>query len=357
MPSQFASKLIAWQAAHGRHDLPWQATRDPYRIWLAEVMLQQTQVATVLPYFGRFLEHFPDVESLAAASIDAVMTAWAGLGYYSRARNLHHCAQLIVARHGGRFPDSAEALAELPGIGRSTAAAIVAFAHGTRAAILDGNVKRVMARHFGIDGYPGESVVERQLWRLAESQLPDADVGAYTQGLMDLGAMVCTRRAPRCDACPVRASCVALRDGRVAELPKPRPARARPVREAAVAVIRDPAGSVLFERRAPTGVWGGLLSAPEFDVALTDAELERAIEQRYGVQVETEGRVEAVRHDFTHFTLVIHPRLVRVVGSAAVSEGGAIWCADVELGTAPLPAPMRRIVLALARRGSAAAVT
>ena len=192
MPSQFASNLIAWQAAHGRHDLPWQATRDPYRIWLAEVMLQQTQVATVLPYFGRFLEHFPDVESLAAASIDAVMTAWAGLGYYSRARNLHHCAQLIVARHGGRFPDSAEALAELPGIGRSTAAAIVAFAHGTRAAILDGNVKRVMARHFGIDGYPGESVVERQLWRLAESQLPDADVGAYTQGLMDLGAMVAT---------------------------------------------------------------------------------------------------------------------------------------------------------------------
>ncbi len=168
-------------------------------------MLQQTQVATVLPYCGRFIERFPDVESLAAASLDAVMTAWAGLGYYSRARNLHRCAQLIVARHGGRFPDSAEALAQLPGIGRSTAAAIAAFAHGTRAAILDGNVKRVMARHFGIDGYPGESVVERQLWRLAESQLPDADVGAYTQGLMDLGAMVCTRRAPRCDACPVRA--------------------------------------------------------------------------------------------------------------------------------------------------------
>jgi len=355
MPPKFASRLITWQATDGRHDLPWQGTRDPYRIWLAEVMLQQTQVATVLPYFTRFLERFADVESLAAASLDAVMRAWAGLGYYSRARNLHRCAQVIVTRHAGRFPDSPEALAQLPGIGRSTAAAIAAFAHGVRAPILDGNVKRVMARHFGVEGYPG--AVERQLWQLAESQLPDSDIGAYTQGLMDLGATLCTRRAPRCDACPVRGSCVALRDGRVAELPTPRRARERRVRETSVALIRDSAGALLFERRPPTGVWGGLLSAPEFDAALTDAELASAIEQRYGVMVEPEGRAATVRHDFTHFTLVMHPRLLRLAGSTRVSEGGAVWCAVAEFVAVPLPAPMRRIVLALARHGAPAPVT
>ena len=357
MPSKFASRLIAWQATDGRHDLPWQRTRDPYRIWLAEVMLQQTQVATVLPYFTRFVERFPDIESLAAASLDAVMRVWAGLGYYSRARNLHRCAQVIVTQHGGRFPDSPETLAQLPGIGRSTAAAIAAFAYGAHAPILDGNVKRVMARHFGVEGYPGASAIERQLWQLAESQLPDADIGAYTQGLMDLGATLCTRRAPRCETCPVRASCVALREGRVAELPTPRPARARRVCETAVALIRDSAGALLLERRPPTGVWGSLLSAPEFDLALADAELERAIEQRYGVEVEIEGRMDAVRHDFTHFTLVIHPRLVRVVGSAMVSETAAVWCAVAEFVSAPLPAPMRRIVLALARHDAPAPVT
>jgi A/G-specific adenine glycosylase len=265
MPSKFASRLIAWQATDGRHDLPWQRTLDPYRIWLAEVMLQQTQVATVLPYFRRFVERFPDLESLAAASLDAVMRAWAGLGYYSRARNLHRCAQVIVTRHGGRFPDSPDALAQLPGIGRSTAAAIAAFAYGAHAPILDGNVKRVMARHFGVEGYPGASAIERQLWQLAESQLPDADIGAYTQGLMDLGATLCTRRAPRCETCPVRASCVAAR-GRVAEPPTPRPAvrvgprnRCRGCACSGGAVARTPPADRCLGQPA---------SAPEFDVAL-----------------------------------------------------------------------------------------
>ena len=358
MPSKFASRLIAWQATDGRHDLPWQRTRDPYRIWLAEVMLQQTQVATVLPYFTRFVERFPDIESLAAASLDAVMRVWAGLGYYSRARNLHRCAQVIVTQHGGRFPDSPETLAQLPGIGRSTAAAIAAFAYGAHAPILDGNVKRVMARHFGVEGYPGASAIERQLWQLAESQLPDADIGAYTQGLMDLGATLCTRRAPRCETCPVRASCVALREGRVAELPTPRPARARRVRETAVALIRDSAGALLLERRPPTGVWGSLLSAPEFDArARPMPNWSVPLSSATAWRSKSRGGWTAVRHDFTHFTLVIHPRLVRVAGSAMVSETAAVWCAVAEFVSAPLPAPMRRIVLALARHDAPAPVT
>ncbi len=196
----FSQDLIAWQKQHGRHQLPWQQTRDAYRIWLSEIMLQQTQVTTVIPYYHRFLQQFPTVRALAAAPVDQVMSMWAGLGYYTRARNLHRCAQAIVQQHGGVFPADVKSLAALPGIGLSTAAAITAFAYGTRAAILDGNVKRVLCRVFGIEGFPGQLAVERQLWQLAASLLPEGDIEAYTQGLMDLGATVCTRGRPKCEA-------------------------------------------------------------------------------------------------------------------------------------------------------------
>ena len=218
----FAGKLIRWQRRHGRTDLPWQGTRDPYRIWLSEVMLQQTQVKTVIPYYERFLRRFPTVRDLAGAAEDEVLRLWSGLGYYARGRNLHAAAKL-VAEHG--FPCSSLELVELPGIGRSTAAAIAAFAFGERAAILDGNVKRVLARCFGIEGWPGEAAVEGALWARARRLLPDRDVEIYTQALMDLGAGVCTPNAPRCDACPVRAKCEARRAGRTAEIPAPRPRR------------------------------------------------------------------------------------------------------------------------------------
>jgi A/G-specific adenine glycosylase len=340
-----APRLIAWQKSHGRHDLPWQCTRDAYRIWVSEVMLQQTQVATVLPYFQRFLERFPDVRSLAAASTDAVMSAWAGLGYYSRARHLHRCAQQIVAEHGGEFPHDPDVLAELPGVGRSTAAAIAAFAFGVRAPILDGNVKRVLARHFAIEGYPGAAATARRLWQLAESELPETDVEAYTQGLMDLGASICTRRAPRCSECPLQASCLALREGRTADLPTPRPARPRPLREAAIAFIRDPDGAVLFERRPPSGIWGGLLSAPEFDSALSDAELAEAVERRFGLRVLAEGRSDPLRHEFTHYSFLMHPRWLRSVGAVAASDHDGVWCPVEDLAAAPLPTPVRRLVL------------
>ncbi len=219
----FAPRLLAWHRQCGRHDLPWQNTRDAYRIWLSEIMLQQTQVDTVIPYYARFLAAFPDIASLAAAPVDAVMGLWSGLGYYARARNLHACAQRVVSEHGGVFPATAEQIATLPGIGRSTAAAIAAFSQGERVAILDGNVKRVLCRAFGVEGFPGSAPVEKQLWALAEALLPEAQIGNYIQAQMDLGATVCTRGTPKCAACPLAEDCVARLSDRIASLPMPRP--------------------------------------------------------------------------------------------------------------------------------------
>jgi A/G-specific adenine glycosylase len=250
----FATRLIAWQRTHGRHDLPWQGTRDPYRIWVSEIMLQQTQVTTVLPYYGPFLAAFPDVSALAAAPIDRVLELWSGLGYYRRAHHLHAAARKVVAQHGGRFPRDAETIATLPGIGRSTAAAIAAFAFGERAAILEGNVKRVLARHRGIKGFPGTPKVEAELWKIAEALLPKRGIETYTQALMDLGATICTRAMPRCNECPVAADCTARNDDRVTELPSPRPAKSRPSRAVRM-LLMEHAGAILLEKRPDAGIW------------------------------------------------------------------------------------------------------
>ena len=253
--ADFAQALIRWQKQAGRHDLPWQQpgrARDPYRVWLAEIMLQQTQVATVIPYYVRFLARFPDLARLAAAPAEEVMALWSGLGYYARARNLQRAAQDVVAKHGGRFPRRIEDIGSLPGVGRSTAAAIAVFAFGARAAILDGNVRRVLARVFGIEGFPGEKKVEARLWALAEALLPRRDLVAYTQGLMDLGATLCRLRRPRCGECPVAASCVARREDRIAGLPTPRAKRAVPQRSVTLLVLRS-RGRVLLEQRPPHG--------------------------------------------------------------------------------------------------------
>ncbi|HSQ10800.1 MAG TPA: A/G-specific adenine glycosylase [Burkholderiaceae bacterium] len=348
---KFSDLLVAWQRRHGRHGLPWQGTRDAYRIWLSEIMLQQTQVATVVPYYLRFLARFPDVHALAVAPIDDVMSAWAGLGYYSRARNLHRCAQTIVGEHDGAFPSSAAMLEQLPGIGRSTAAAIAVFAFGERAAILDGNVKRVFARHFGVGGYPGAVATERVLWELVTAQLPRADIETYTQGLMDLGATICVRARPRCDACPVRSTCIALRDERIAELPAPRPSRVRPLRAATLALITDSTGAILLERRAPTGIWGGLLSAPEFDAELSDAALQAAIAKRFGLRGSVEQRLESVRHEFSHYSFLMHPRVVSATGAIGVAQAAGLeWLGADEVDHAALPAPLRRLLRTLADR-------
>ena len=335
----FATRLIAWQGRHGRHDLPWQAHRDPYRVWLSEIMLQQTQVETVIPYYRRFLSRFPDLDSLARADQDAVLAHWSGLGYYARARNLHQAAREIAARHAGRFPDTLAAIQALPGIGRSTAAAIAAFCFGQRQAILDGNVKRVLTRVFGIEGWPGEKAVENRLWSLAESLLPDEDIRAYTQGLMDLGAGVCTRGRPRCDVCPFADDCLAHRQGRQRELPGPRPRKAVPERSVAMLILLR-AGEVLLEKRPSPGIWGGLWSLPECGETEDPVQAARAL----GYPALGAKEMPGLSHAFTHFRLFIRPWVLAVSASRHVAEPGRVWLALDDLAGAALPTPVRRIL-------------
>ena len=327
--------LITWQACAGRHDLPWQQTRDPYRVWLSEIMLQQTQVSTVIPYYARFLASFPDVAALAAAPMDDVLAHWAGLGYYARARNLHRCAQQIIAVYGGKFPKTALELAELPGIGRSTAAAIAAFCFGERAAILDGNVKRVLCRVFGIEGFPGATAVDRKLWQLAERLLPEAGIEAYTQGLMDLGATLCTRGMPNCPACPFAENCEARRSGRQRELPQPRPRASLPERSASFILISD-GQHLLLERRPPSGLWGGLLVPPE-------GEIHTVLARHAVIPVEIQ-ELEPLKHSFTHFRLTLQPVLCRVGPWHPVAEPGREWLPLCQAVDAGVPTPIRKLI-------------
>jgi A/G-specific adenine glycosylase len=337
----FAARLIDWQRQHGRHDLPWQRTRDPYVVWLSEIMLQQTQVATVIPYFHRFVARFPGIAALAAATEDEVLVLWSGLGYYSRARNLHRAAQRVMEHHGGNFPRVFEDVEGLHGIGRSTAAAVCVFAFGQRRAILDGNVKRVLARCFGVEGYPGEKSVENALWELAEKLLPATDIEAYTQGLMDLGATVCARAKPRCDACPLGAECVAQRDGRTAQLPARRSRPPLPEKETTMLVLlRD--GEVLLEKRPPTGIWGGLWSLPE--IAVGDDPAQAAL-ARFGIEAGAFAPLPPIRHTFTHFRLHIRPvqAEVRRFRPEARQEAG-LWLALPDALGAALATPVRNLL-------------
>ena len=356
--SPIAPRLLAWFDVHGRHDLPWQHPRTPYRVWLAEIMLQQTQVQTVLPYYRRFLDSFPDLPSLAAASEDQVLAHWAGLGYYSRGRNLHKAAQICLAQHGGDLPDDFEALLALPGIGRSTAGAILAQAHGQPIAILDGNVKRVLARHHGIHGWPGETAVHQRLWRIAEAETPTQRVADYTQAIMDLGATVC-RRKPDCERCPLSDNCVALATGQTTTLPTARPRRERPTRRLSVLWLVDPDGRTLLEKRPPSGIWGGLWSLPEVDwidplqTALARQVLTTWCERQLG-EVHGVESLPALQHDFTHFRLQLQPwrGQLGLQAEMAVAEASARrWIASAELASVGMPAP----IAALIGRGKATA--
>jgi len=340
LPS-FAQRLVAWQRVHGRHDLPWQRTHDPYRIWVSEIMLQQTQVSTVIPYYRRFIEAFPDVAALAAAERDRVLALWSGLGYYRRAHHLHAAAQAIVTKHGGRFPRDRAAIAALPGIGRSTAAAIVALAFGERAAILDGNVRRVLARHRGIAGEPGSARVVTMLWTIAESLLPARDLDVYTQALMDLGATVCARRAPRCGECPVAADCVALRDDATATLPAPRRRRELPHRSVRVLVIEHD-GALLVEKRAAAGIWAGLWSLPELDVG---ADVDAHCRLRYGAELDASDALPPTEHTFTHFKLTMLPQRLRLHGARLQAEApGQRWVTRDDALALGLPSPIRTLL-------------
>jgi A/G-specific adenine glycosylase len=302
----FADRVLAWFDRHGRRHLPWQQDIDAYRVWVSEIMLQQTQVTTVIPYYERFMRRFPDVEALAAADLDEVLHHWTGLGYYARGRNLHAAARQVVAEHGGRFPEDPADLAGLPGIGRSTAGAITAIAFGRRAAILDGNVKRVLARFHAVPGYPGEGQALKTLWAHAEAHTPQRRIADYTQAMMDLGATVCVRRRPLCDACPVAARCEARRRGETERFPERKARRAKPERAARMFLVVDPGGRCLLEQRPAQGLWGGLWTPPERDADYSVGRL--CDELGIGPADVADSRSGAVfRHTFTHFHLHIEP--------------------------------------------------
>lgn len=322
--SNFAARIIDWQKAHGRHDLPWQNTRDPYAIWVSEIMLQQTQVAAVIGYYGKFMRRFPNIQVLASATQDEVLQFWSGLGYYSRARNLHNAAQKIVDDFEGNFPQAFDDILSLPGIGKSTAAAISTFAFNVPKPILDGNVKRVFARHFLVEGWPGLPKIEQQMWKIAHRENPQNDAVAYTQGLMDLGATLCTRSRPRCNDCPVQASCQAYEQACANQLPAPKPKKALPERHCVMLIHYD-AGEVLLEKRANTGVWGGLWSFPEVEEIPKNAQL-----------------LPALTHIFTHFKLHIQPVLVS--GRAQAFAPNTLWLALDEAIQGAIPTPIRKIL-------------
>jgi len=341
IPADFAVRLLAWHARHGRHDLPWQRRRTPYRVWVSEIMLQQTQVATVIPYYRRFMARFPGVKALADAPLDEVLHLWTGLGYYARARNLHKAAQTLRDRHGGRFPRDFDAVAALPGIGRSTASAVLALALGQRHPILDGNARRVLARHGAVKGWPGDKRVEARLWTLAEAHTPRRRLADYTQAIMDLGATLCTRVRPRCAECPVAGDCRAHARGRETAYPSTRPRKELPVRRTRMLLVRQ-AGAVLLERRPPAGIWGGLWGFPEI---AADADPLAWCRARFGAAPRTAHPRPLLRHTFSHFHLDIEPVEIALIGTAAVQDGGeSRWQPLGETPRLGLAAPVKRLL-------------
>lgn len=349
MSDTFAPRLLRWFDQHGRKDLPWQqaspdGSRDAYRVWLSEIMLQQTQVATVVPYFHRFVDALPTLPDLACAEEDTVLALWSGLGYYRRARFLHRAAQACVEQHDGRLPRDYAALAALPGIGRSTAGAILAQAHGLRFPILDGNVKRVLARFHGVHGHPGQAAVEKQLWLHAEAHTPAARLADYTQAIMDLGATVCTRTRPRCEDCPLSSDCVARREGITDRLPSPKPGKRLPVRQTVMLILRAPDGRVLLERRGPQGVWSGLWSLPE---AGDPEQAWRHAQQR--ARLDDALALPSFVHVFSHYKLMVEPLLFDHSEPRARVEdtAEARWCSPAERDALGLPAPVRSLLASL----------
>jgi A/G-specific adenine glycosylase len=338
-----AEALIDWHARHGRHDLPWQHDRTPYRVWVSEIMLQQTQVATVLPYYQRFMEQFPDVHALANAPIDDVLHLWTGLGYYARARNMHRAAERIRDEFGGEFPGTFEGVASLPGIGRSTAGAILALSRGERHAILDGNVKRVLSRFFGVEGDLAERAALDKLWQLADACTPAENVDVYTQAIMDLGATVCTRRNPLCAYCPLGEWCFARRTGKQNEIPAPRRARERRSKHVYMLVaMREADSTVLLERRPDTGVWGGLWCLPEFDTE--SAACSFASQTLRATQFHPQP-LDRIEHAFTHFDLVVTPLLTRCDGPAGVMDAPrSLWYNLRDPARVGLPAPIKTLL-------------
>ena len=352
----FSTRIINWQRKHGRHNLPWQGA-DAYRVWLSEIMLQQTQVISVIPYYRRFVARFPDIATLAASSEDEVLAYWSGLGYYSRARSLFRSAQIIMQQHDGKFPCNFDRIVALPGIGRSTAAAICALAFHQRHAILDGNAKRVLARYCAIEGYTGEKKIEEYLWHLAEEFLPPAkfspltdkgseglEISTYTQGLMDLGAQLCTRNKPGCEDCPLRIDCAAHNRGLVAVLPTPRPRKSKPEKHSTFLLLLN-GQDILMEKRPGSGIWGGLWCPPQLEEG---QDLSVFCAQQYAIEVTDSFALPKFAHTFTHFKLNIKPLLVKLPPKFKCQlKPGNMWLDVNDALQAAIPAPVRKILLAL----------
>jgi len=348
MRPMIAPQLLAWWDKHGRKNLPWQRQRNPYRVWVAEIMLQQTQAATVKRYYPRFIDAFPNIRALAEANEDAVLAVWAGLGYYSRAHNLMKVAGIVVERHGGELPEEYDELVALPGIGRSTAAAILAQAHGKRHAILDGNARRVLARLHAVEGWPGKSAVARKLWDMAEAHTPAERVRDYTQAIMDLGATVCMPRKPRCGSCPLGADCQARIQGRTAGIPSSRPVRRRALRHCTMALVRRPDGAVLLERRPPRGIWAGLWCLPTLNEG-EDAQAWCAKALNGSATLLSE--LPPIRHGFTHFELEIRPIQIELAGAVNEIRETDPWLWHDGAQPLGVPAPIRRLLDAVQGSG------
>lgn len=346
---EVAAPLLAWFEQHGRHDLPWQVA-DPYRVWVSEIMLQQTQVATVVEYYSRFVARFAALDVLAAATLDEVLHLWSGLGYYARARNLHAAARRVVVHHGGRLPRDFDLLQSLPGIGRSTAAAVLALTWGDRYAILDGNVKRVLGRYHRIAGWPGVASVAREYWQTAERHTPHQRVRDYTQAIMDLGASVCTRAAPACSSCPLQGGCAGAAHGDLLDYPHRKPKTTKPTRCRTLLVIRRDDGSLLLEKRPPTGIWGGLWSFPERHAAAAQ-EIADWCESLCGAPAASVRFLPAFEHLFTHFRLLAEPVLCSVPceQTGLMEADSRLWYNPKQSDAVGLAAPVRRLIERLSR--------
>lgn len=349
--TRFSDTLLHWFDTFGRHDLPWQQDKTSYRVWVSEIMLQQTQVATVIPYYHRFMEAFPSLSHLAAAPLDEVLAHWAGLGYYARGRNLHKAAGLCAEHHNGQLPETLEGLQALPGIGRSTAGAILSISQNLRATILDGNVKRVLSRYLGIQEWPGSASVESKLWAYAEHLTPDNRVGEYTQAIMDLGATQCTRSKPKCQTCPFSDSCWAYLNERTTDIPIKKPRKALLTKQVWLLVVRNNEGSLLFTKRPPSGIWGGLWTLPEIpkdEHDLVPEQYQQALAREHGGEIKQTQMLPAFKHTFSHYHLEMTPVLIEIGSTLPshfyVKEDTNQWLQPHQLEGIGLPAPIKKLL-------------
>ena len=336
---KFSTRLVLWHELHGRKNLPWQRKITPYKVWVSEIMLQQTQVVTATPYFKKFIQEFPTVKSLSKATPDQVLKLWSGLGYYARARNLHKAAKLICSNHEGKIPSSINELVELPGIGRSTAGAILSLGFKKKAPILDGNVKRVLARHFKIEGNLQASSTTKQLWQISESLLPNDRIDIYTQAIMDLGATVCTKSNPLCSNCPVNQDCSAFKEGLVDTLPLKVKRKSKLTKKVLWLLPQGPSGEILLEKRKEEGIWGGLWSFIETE---KKAELEVALSRNFDSNISNIKKLKKVKHNFSHFNLEAIPYLVKVKKGKKIKN--TVWVNFKNVESLGLPAPIKKTI-------------